>query len=144
MEIDHAAACRFFTPGDACRLALAAYHAAAAGLLPPVGQPWVIDGESYATPADFVDAFADELAARLGLLALERLGDFRPPLGAGDVYVLAHLAAPEKMRQIIADRETELRQDVAEFGDEKLHMLRAVDNGLHNSEKHGGSPNGAA
>jgi hypothetical protein len=97
METDHAAACRFFTPGDACRIALAAYRAAAFDLVPPFGQPWMLDGEPYATASDFVDAFAGEVAARLGLLALDRLGEFRPPSDCCDPFAIASRAAPEKM-----------------------------------------------
>lgn len=133
METDHAAACRFFTPGDACRIALEAYRAAAFDLVPPFGQPWMLDGEPYATASDFVDAFAGEVAARLGLLALDRLGEFRPPSDCHNPFVIASRAAPEKMRQIIADRETELAQD--------MHDLRGGENARHNAAMEGETAN---
>jgi len=141
METDHAAACRFFTPGDACRLALDAYRDATDAMVPPFRQPWFIDGVPFAIPADFVDFFADALAARLGLLALDRLGEFRPPMERGNVYTLAHLAAPEKMRRIIADREAELRQDMADFGLLDLHDLPDGDNRPHNAATEGDAVN---
>jgi len=48
------AACRFFTPEDVVRWALAAYYGASRDIEPPAGEPW-IDPESgsWATPAAF-------------------------------------------------------------------------------------------
>lgn len=132
METDHAAACRYFTPGDACRVALDAYRTAAANLTPPAGEPWMLGGQPFASSADFADDFVAELVARLGLLALDRLGTFAPPEDRGNPWERARLAAPEKMRPIIADRETELRQDEAEFLGDALHGLPSAENGVHN------------
>lgn len=126
METDHAAACRFFTPGDACRLVLAAYRAAVLDLAPPPGEPWMVDGEPYAAPSDFADSFLGQVAARLGLLALDRLGDFVPPSDRFDPWTLASLAAPEKMAPIIAAR-------AAEWND-----LQDGDNRPHNAVMEGG------
>lgn len=131
METDHAAACRYFTPGDACRIVLAAYRAAAFDLAQPPGEPWMIDGEPYAGPSDFADSFVGEVAARLGLLALERLGAFLPPSGQFDPFVIASRAAPEKMREIISVRETELAQS--------MHDLHVGENARHNAATEGDS-----
>lgn len=129
METDPAAACRYFTPGDACRLALDAYRTAAANLVPPFRQPWMLHGQPWATPTDFADDFVAELVARLGLLALDRLGTFAPPEDRGDPWQRAYLAAPGKMREIISSRETELAQD--------MHDLRDGENARHNAEQEG-------
>lgn len=131
METDHAAACRYFTPGDACRVALDAYRAAADRLTPPFGQPWMLDGQPFATPADFADDFVAELVARLGLLALDRLGTFAPPEERSDPWQRAYLAAPEKMCEIISVRETELAQ--------AMHELRRGENARHNAATEGDS-----
>lgn len=134
METDHAAACRYFTPGDACRVAVEAYRAAAATLHPPTGEPWMIDGQPYATPADFADGFMAELAARLGLLALDRLGTFAPPEVRACPWQLASSADPEKMRRIISSHETAFLQAGADFMTRETHELREGDNRLHNAE----------
>lgn len=141
METDHAAACRFFTPGDACRAALAAYHAAAECLRPPFGGPWLIDGQPFAVAADFADNFIAEIVAQVGLLALDRLGEFIPPEERGDPWARAFLAAPEKMRQIISKHETEIRELPAEFGVINSHELQPNGKDLHNGSTQGNSTN---
>lgn len=127
-----AASCRFFTAGDACRLTLDAYRAAGRWIQPPPGEPWVTDGEPYASAGDFVDAFAGELAARLGLLALDRLGTFRTPSDDFDPWVLAERVAPGKMAAIISRRETENAEVDAEFLRPEGHGLPPGDNPGHN------------
>lgn len=139
METDHAAACRFFTPGDACRVALAAYRAAAERLTPPFGGPWFVEGLPFAAPADFADDFVAELVAQVGLLALDRLGQFVPPEERGDPWARAYLAEPEKMRQIISERETALRKDREDFGLAESHELRDIENAGHNAATEGES-----
>lgn len=141
MKTDPAAACRFFTPGDACRAALAAYRAATECLRPPFGHPWLIDGQPFATASDFADNFVAEIVAQVGLLALDRLGEFVPPEERGDPWSRAYLAAPEKMRPIIAQRAEEMRDLAAEFGIIESHELQPGGNARHNADAQGGSAN---
>ncbi len=69
MKHDYAAACRFFSPEDACRFALAAYYAAGAEIEPPKGESWFLEGAPYATGGDFADAFMDQLRDRVAAAA---------------------------------------------------------------------------
>jgi hypothetical protein len=66
---DPAAACRYFTADDAIRFALAAYYAASLSIEPPSGEPWLIDGQPYASASDFADAFVQEVADRVSAAA---------------------------------------------------------------------------
>lgn len=141
MKTDPAAACRFFTPGDACRATLAAYRAATECLRPPFGQSWLIDGLPFATASDFADNFVAEIVAQLGLLALDRLGEFVPPEERGDPWARAYLAAPEKMQPIIAQRASEIRDTMAEFGIIESHELQSDYDARHNADAPGGSAN---
>jgi hypothetical protein len=133
MKIDPAAQCRFFNAEDACRLALSAYYAAGRNLEPPPGEPWIVDGEPYASASDFADAFAAELSARLGLLALDRLGSFHPTSDRYDPWAMAYQVDPEKMRPIIEAREADMRQDEAVFLGDEMHRLPPEDNHVHNA-----------
>lgn len=132
MKTDAAAACRFFTPGDACRMALAAYYAAGRHIALPPGTPWVVDGAPYAEAVDFTDAFLGELEARIALLSLDRLGHFEARHSDWDIYRVAAGIEPEKMRQIISDRETEMRQAGAELIGHPGHDLPGMGNVGHN------------
>lgn len=132
MKIDYAAQCRFFTAEDACRIALQAYYAAGRRIQPPPGEPWIIDGDPYAGPGDFADAFSGEVQARIALLALDRLGDFYALTQQWNLYQLAVDIDPQKMAPIIAERETELAQSYVDiFGDE-MNRLHPGDNAAHN------------
>lgn len=135
MKSDVTAPCRFFTAGDACRLALAAYYAAGHRIEPPAGEPWIVDGDPYAGPADFADAFNGELQARLSLLALDRLGDFNVLCSEWDLCMLAADVEPEKMHRIISIRETEMAEVEARFIANSRHDLPGVSNALHNQDK---------
>lgn len=115
MKIDYVAQCRFFTAEDACRIALQAYYAAGRRIQPPPGEPWIIDGDPYAGPGDFADAFSGEVQARIALLALDRLGTFDALTTQWNLYQLAADIEPQKMAPIIADRETELAQFVRRY-----------------------------
>lgn len=132
MKIDHAAHCRFFNAEDACRLALSAYYAASRSLEPPPGEPWMIDGEPYASASDFADAFSAELSARLGLLALDRLGSFHPTSDRYDPWITAYHVDPEKMRPIIEAREAEMSENDDDFLRDEMHRLPPGDNHVHN------------
>lgn len=70
MKTDHAAACRFFSAEDACRIALAAYFAAGAEIEPPKGEPWFLEGAPYATGGDFADAFMEQMRDRIAAAAV--------------------------------------------------------------------------
>lgn len=133
MKFDPAASCRFFTAEDACCLALQAYYAATPRIQPPPGEPWIQDGDPYATPADFADAFAGELMARLGLLALDRLGTFNVAVSQWDFLRLAHDIDPEKIAPLIAERETAWAETLRDFSGDQLHDLPPVENELHNA-----------
>jgi hypothetical protein len=137
MKVDHAAQCRFFTAEDACRIALQAYYAAGRSIQPPPGEPWIVDGDPYAGPADFADAFSGELQARLSLLALDRLGTFDALTMSWNLHKLAADIEPEKMAPIIAAREAELAQAYVDiFGDE-MNRLHPGDNAAHNHQSEG-------
>lgn len=144
MKFDPAAACRYFSAEDACRLALQAYYAAAAAIDPPPGEPWELEGCPYATPTDFLDAYICELHARLGLLGLDRLGTFTASNSAGeaDFIRIACRIAPEKTAALISMLETDNAEDGEAFSGDQLHDLPPVENALHNanssgSERHG-------
>lgn len=137
MKSDSVASCQFFTPGDACRLALEAYYAATCELAPPPGEAWMIDGDPYASASDFADAFHGQLQARLGLLALDRLAEFHVVGTSWDVYALAGEIAPQKMAPIISIRATENARIDAEFLGANLHRLPAADNAPHNRKERG-------
>lgn len=64
------ASCRYFTADDALRFALAAYYAASQQMEPPLGEPWEIDGQPYASAADFADSFVQEICDRVSAAAL--------------------------------------------------------------------------
>ncbi|MHB1059192.1 MAG: hypothetical protein ACYC0F_15040 [Rhodanobacter sp.] len=132
MKTDYAAQCRFFRAEDAVRIALQAYYAAGRRIEPPPGEPWMIDGDPYATATDFAEAFNGELQARLSLLALARLGDFNVLRTEWDLCMLAADVEPEKMAPIIARRETERLEIEAEFSGLKMHDLPPEDNAVHN------------
>lgn len=57
-NVSSPAACRFFTPEDVVRWALAAYYGASRDVEPPPGVPWLDPefGQSWASPASFGDA----------------------------------------------------------------------------------------
>lgn len=142
MKADPAAACRFFTAEDACRLALQAYYAATHRIEPPQGEPWAIDGEPYATAQDFAGVFVGEMQARVGLLGLHRLGTFCATASDWDLLGLAHPLAPEKIAPLLAQRQAENAEDGCDIFGFELHDLPPVENGLHNgfaslSESHG-------
>ncbi len=67
MTQQHAAACRCFTPEDACRWALGAYYAASRELDPPAGEPWIdpATGVAWSSPACFVENFVQHLTLRV-------------------------------------------------------------------------------
>ncbi len=134
MKIDYAAQCRFFTPEDACRIALQAYYAAAKHLEPPPGEPWMIDGQPWCDATYFAESFNGELQARLALLALDRLGDFYQVHQSWHLLRLACDIEPEKIAPLLAKHEAESQAMHAEFfGDEKNH-LPPSDNPVHNRE----------
>jgi hypothetical protein len=124
MKIDHAAQCRFFSAADACRIALQAYYAASRRLQPPPGESWYDEsGSPWASCTDFAEAFHGEVEARIGLLALDRLGAFHAVAQSFDPYMLAADADPEKMAPIIAIRETQNAQINAEILGPLMHSL---------------------
>lgn len=132
MKSLNAASCRYFTPGDACRVALDAYRAAARHVEPPPGESFVVDGVPWCTATDFAEAFSGELQARLGLLALDRLGDFHACSVVWDLHRLAHDVEPVKMAPIISRRETEMCRVEAELSGQKMHDLPPGENAGHN------------
>lgn len=132
MKPDHAAQCRFFTAEEACRIALQAYYAAARRIEPPAGEPWMIDGEPYASASDFADAFNGELQARIALLSLQKLGSFDAASTAWDIYKLAADIEPEKMAPIIAERDANGAMQEADFFDASMNRLPPLDNRAHN------------
>jgi hypothetical protein len=137
MKTDYAAQCRFFSAEDACRIALQAYYAATRHLEPPPGEPWMVDGDPFASATDFAEAFNGEVQARLGLLALDRLGGFHGCSVEWDVWKIAADAAPEKMAPIIAEREADHARAMVEiFGDE-LNGLPPEDNQVNNRQSNG-------
>ncbi len=142
MKTDYAAQCRFFHAEDACRMALQAYYAAGRRIEPPPGEPWVIDGEPYASASDFADAFTGELQARLSLLALKRLGDFGILRTEWNLYALAADIEPDKMAAIIAKRETETAEAEAEIFGPDVHGLPPGDNPGHNQPSREIEPHG--
>jgi hypothetical protein len=106
MKARTAAACRFFTAEDAVAMALKAYYACGRLFEPPPGEPWMDpDGVPWSGPTGFAEAFSGELQARIGLLALDRLGEFYVFDNLWDAFALARLVDPEKMAPIIAHRE---------------------------------------
>lgn len=132
MKTDYAAQCRFFRAEDAVRIALQAYYAAGRRIEPPPGEPWMIDGDPYATATDFAEAFNGELQARLSLLALARLGDFNVLRTEWNLCMLAADIEPEKMAPIIARLETQRLEIEAEFSGPEVHSLPPADNHAHN------------
>ncbi len=71
-SVDHAAACRFFSPEDACRVALAAYYAASASNEPPLGEPWSVDGATWDDGTGFFEYFIEHVARKVTEDALRR------------------------------------------------------------------------
>lgn len=71
-KVDHAAACRFFTPEDACRLALAAYYGASRDIEPPAGESWVVDGMIWSSTCDFAAAFLTRVEREIFSIAAEK------------------------------------------------------------------------
>ena len=61
----------------------------------------------WASATDFAEAFSGEVQARIGLLALDYLGDFRAMSQEWNLPELAQLIEPEKMAPIIAELEAE-------------------------------------
>lgn len=123
MKIDYAAQCRFFTAEDAVRIALQAYYAASRDMDPPAGEPWMLDGQPYATATDFAETFSGQMQARMGLVALDRLGTF---LTVNSPWVLHQVAAriePEKMAPIVAAREMEKADIEREILGDSMHGL---------------------
>lgn len=53
MKYDTPASCRFFSPDDAVRWALAAYYGASRALTPPPGEAFIQERVPWATPASF-------------------------------------------------------------------------------------------
>lgn len=139
MKTDPAAQCRFFKAEDACRIALQAYYAAGRRIEPPPGEPWMVDGDPYASAADFADAFSGEVQARIALLALDRLGNFDVAMSEWNLYKLAADIAPEKMAPIIAERETMLADINASFLETTAHGLPCGDNRVDNATVGGDS-----
>ena len=141
MKIDQMAQCRFFTAEDACRIALQAYYAAGRRIQPPPGEPWMIDGDPYAGPGDFADAFIGEVQARVSLKALDTLGDFFVSYSDWQLHKLAADIEPEKMAPIIAAREIDMAEIEAEldadFLRDEMNRLPVVDNAVHNQLSEG-------
>ena len=73
------AACRFFTPEDAIRWALQAYCGACRDVVPPKGEPWMVDGCAWTTPA----AWADLVVTRFMGLVVAAAIDARVPCDHG-------------------------------------------------------------
>lgn len=132
MKTDYAAQCRFFRAEDAVRIALQAYYAAGRRIEPPPGEPWMIDGTPWASATDFAEAFNGEVQARLGLLALERLGTFHACSTEWNVSKIAADVEPEKMAPIIAKLETEWAEALADFPGLEMYSLPPEDNHAHN------------
>lgn len=133
MKLDPVAQCRFFSADDACRFALQAYYGSHRYIEPPPGEPWMIDGEPYAGPGDFADAFIAELQVRISLCALDRLGYFDVLGDPGwNLHKLAADIEPQKMAPIIAARETQLAQIDADFLGDEMNRLPPGDNPVHN------------
>lgn len=138
MKPDYTAQCRFFTAEDACRIALQAYYSATRHITPPPGEPWYTeDGAPWASATDFAEAFGGELQARVGLLALERLGEFYQPDWNWDALRLACDVEPEKITPLLAAREARIAAMNAEFFGDELNHLPPADNHPHNREKEG-------
>lgn len=132
MKTDYAAQCRFFTAEDACRIALQAYYAATRHLEPPPGEPWMIDGTPWSSATDFVEAFHGEVQARLGLLALDRLGEFHQVSVDWNLLTLAGCIEPEKMAPIISRYEAEKAEIETEVLGLSMNDLPPGDNPAHN------------
>jgi hypothetical protein len=138
MKTDHVAQCRFFTPEDACRIALQAYYTATKRITPPPGETWFAeDGSPWASATDFAEAFSGELQARLGLLALDHLGEFYQVSGQWHLLRLACDIEPEKITPLLAKHEAEMAvvyDDI--FGDE-MNYLPPADNQVNNHQSSG-------
>ena len=67
MKYDSPAACRFFTPDDAVRWALAAYYGASRRLHPPLGESFIDGDGRWSSPATFAldvqYAFSESIVA---------------------------------------------------------------------------------
>lgn len=137
MKTDYAAQCRFFTAEDACRIALQAYYAAGRRIEPPPGEPWMIDGEPYASASEFAEAFSGELQARIGLLALDQLGEFYQVSTQWHLLRLACDIEPEKITPILAKHEAEMAEVDAEFLGDEMNSLPWADNQVNNDQSHG-------
>jgi hypothetical protein len=138
MKPDYAAQCRFFTAEDACRIALQAYYSATRHITPPPDEPWFDEsGAPYAGATDFAEAFSGEVQARLGILALDRLGEFH---SCGVDWNLLRVACdiePEKIAPLLAKHEAEIAALKAEFLGEEMNGLPPADNPVHNREMEG-------
>ena len=138
MKTDYVAQCRFFTAEDACRIALQAYYAADRHITPPPGEPWMDEaGSPWASATDFAEAFSGELQARIGLLALDHLGEFCPMSMHWDHYALASLIEPEKMQPVIAALEAEWVNVKADFLEDEKNRLPPPDNPVNNQSPQG-------
>ena len=141
MKTDYAASCRFFSAEDACMMALQAYYAGCHHLQPPAGEPFLVDGQPWAGPLEFAEAFNGELQARLGLLALDRLGAFHAVSTVWDLHKLAQRVAPEKMAPVIAEFEAamaEVNDEVLATESERFATRdNAADNGLNRGPDNG-------
>lgn len=136
MKTDYAAQCRFFTAEDACRIALQAYYHATRHITPPPGESWLDeDGSPWATATDFAEAFSGELQARIGLLALDYLGDFYSLSMAWDSLRIACDIEPEKVAPLLARREADNARIDADFLGDKMNDLPPP----HNHDNNGAS-----
>lgn len=138
MKPDYAAQCRFFTAEDACRIALQAYYSATRHITPPPDEPWFDEsGAPYAGATDFAEAFSGEMQARLGLLALDRLGEFYSINVQWHLLKIACDIDPEKIAPLLAKHEAELAALREEFSGLEMNRLPPTDNPVHNRETEG-------
>lgn len=138
MKTDYAAQCRFFTPEDACRIALQAYYTATRHITPPPGETWFDeDGSPWASATDFAEAFSGELQARIGLLALDHLGEFYQVSAQWHLLRLACDIEPEKIAPLLAKQEADIAALNAEFFGDEMKSLPPADNRVNNHQSSG-------
>lgn len=138
MKTDYAAQCRFFTAEDACRIALQAYYHAIEYITPPPGETWLDeDGLPWASATDFAEAFNGDLQARIGLLALDYLGDFHSLSMDWDSLRLACDIEPEKIAPLLAKREADNARVDADIFGEEMNSLPPADNQVNNHQPNG-------